>query len=231
MTGLPGPAALGLAEGDLVLDIGCAGGRGTLALGGLGYRVIGVELLATLLEEMRTTPETKALTACQADATALPMPSGSVKGVFLIEVLEHIPDTAGVLREVRRVLAGDGRACIAVPTGYTERLYGRLHPRYSANAEHVHVFSRARLERLVADAGMRVVEVRTTNLGPAIAWSVHALIRTDADPTGRVLRHGWIDTAVSGMLWGLRRVPGARAGVAALDRRFGKSWYFHCAPA
>lgn len=231
MTGLPVPADLGLKPGDLVLDIGCAGGKGTLAIQDLGYRVIGIELLAELLKEMRATPETEALTACQADATALPLPEGAVQGVFLIEVLEHIPDTAGVLREVRRVLAPDGRACIAVPTGYTERVYDRLHPRYTRNAEHVHQFHRADLERQLAGAGLRVVNVRTANLGPAIAWLAHAVLRTDADPTGRVLRHGWIDTAVSGMLWGLRRVPLVRNGVAALERRVGKSWYFTCAPA
>lgn len=231
MTTLPAPAAMGLPVHELVLDIGCAGGRGTRELADLGYRPVGIELLAPLLAELRSAPETATLDACQGDATCLPVRSRAVRGVFVIEVLEHIPAIDEVLPEIARVLAPDGRACIAVPTGYTERIYNRLHPRYTANAEHVRVFTRASLTAAVERAGLRVERVETANLAPALAWLVHSILRTDADPTGRVLSHQWVDRASAGVVWGLRHIPVVRWLLRAIEKRVGKSWYFYCAPA
>jgi SAM-dependent methyltransferase len=218
---------LGLAPASVVLDVGCADGRGTVRLAERGYVVIGVELLDSLLRSMRARPETRDLVACRGDATSLPIADASVDGVALIEVLEHIPDTTATLAEVRRVLKSGGRVCIAVPTGYTERVYGRLHPRYVSNAEHLHRFDRRGLTAQLAAAGITVDRVVTSNLAPATSWLIHAALRTDADATGQVLRRAWIDRWVAGAYWLLRKVPLLRSGVAWLERRVGKSWYFY----
>jgi len=48
----------------------------------------------------------------QGDATALPYEGASVDAVVLTAVLGEIPDTAGALREIRRVLKPDGRLIV-----------------------------------------------------------------------------------------------------------------------
>ncbi|MCU0491160.1 MAG: class I SAM-dependent methyltransferase [Chloroflexaceae bacterium] len=79
------------------------------------------------------------LQAHQADVTALPFDDGAFEVVTMLEVLEHIPDTAAALRESLRVA---GRfLLLSVPSKADD------------NPEHIHLFDAARLERLVQQAG------------------------------------------------------------------------------
>lgn len=50
-----------------------------------------------------------------ADLTALPLADESVDRVLLLHALETAPDPEGILREVWRVLKGNGRALVMVP--------------------------------------------------------------------------------------------------------------------
>jgi SAM-dependent methyltransferase len=52
------------------------------------------------------------LVPTQGDATALPFADDSVDAVVLTAVLGEIPDTAGALREIRRVLKPGGRLVV-----------------------------------------------------------------------------------------------------------------------
>jgi SAM-dependent methyltransferase len=52
------------------------------------------------------------LVPTQGDATALPYEDASVDAVILTAVLGEIPDTAGALREIRRVLKPGGRLVV-----------------------------------------------------------------------------------------------------------------------
>jgi SAM-dependent methyltransferase len=52
------------------------------------------------------------LVPTQGDATALPFEDASVDAVVLTAVLGEIPDTAGALREIRRVLKPGGRLVV-----------------------------------------------------------------------------------------------------------------------
>jgi len=52
------------------------------------------------------------LVPTQGDATALPYEDASIDAVVLTAVLGEIPDTAGALREIRRVLRPDGRLVV-----------------------------------------------------------------------------------------------------------------------
>lgn len=220
-------ADFGVAPGAVVIDVGCAGGLGTAALRRSGCSAIGVELEQHLVDELRHHPDTAALPAVRGDGTRLPFASASVDAACAIEVLEHIPNPEAVLIELRRLLRPGGRLCIAVPSEYTERAYARLHPRYVANAGHLRRFARPEMTKLLQDAGFALERVDTKNLAPAVAWYVHAVLRTDADPTGRALQHRWVDLIVHGIIRALRVVPGIRRLIRWLDDHLGKSWYFY----
>lgn len=227
MTEAVSPPTFGLQPGDVILDVGCADGKGTTRIAAFGYTVLGLELEQHLLAELRSDAHTRALDVCRGDATNIPMGDCSVDGVVMIEVLEHIPDTTKVLAEIHRVVRTGGRVCIAVPTGYTERLFSRLHPRYLSNAEHIHRFELGGLCALIEAAGIRVDRVTTRNLAPAVAWFIHSVIRTTADATGRVLSRRWIDSAVAAAFAVLRILPLVRGIVAAIEAKLGKSWYIY----
>lgn len=53
-----------------------------------------------------------------ADAAWLPFAEASFDGVLCLEVLEHVPDPAQVLREIARVLKSGGRLWISTPFLY-----------------------------------------------------------------------------------------------------------------
>ncbi len=80
------------------------------------------------------------LVPTQGDATALPFEDASVDAVVLTAVLGEIPDRAAALAEIRRVLKPEGRLVVG-------ELFGDPH-----------FTTRASLERLGAEAGLRFDE-------------------------------------------------------------------------
>lgn len=80
------------------------------------------------------------LVPTRGDATDLPFADASVDAVVLTAVLGEIPDSAAALREIRRVLKPAGRLVVG-------ELFGDPH-----------FTTRASLERLGADAGLRLAE-------------------------------------------------------------------------
>ena len=83
------------------------------------------------------------LSAARADVTDLPFADRSFDVVTMLEVLEHIPDTAAALRSVLRVARRF--VLLSVPS------------RLDDNPEHIHLFDNATLERLLTSAGARRV--------------------------------------------------------------------------
>jgi ubiquinone/menaquinone biosynthesis C-methylase UbiE len=88
------------------------------------------------------------LVPTQGDATQLPYEDASIDGVILTAVLGEIPDRAAALAEIRRVLKPDGRLVVG-------ELFGDPH-----------FTSRAALERLGAEAGLKL----TASSGPAFGY-------------------------------------------------------------
>jgi ubiquinone/menaquinone biosynthesis C-methylase UbiE len=80
------------------------------------------------------------LVPTRGDATRLPYEDGSVDAVVLTAVLGEIPDAAAALREIHRVLKPEGRLVVG-------ELFGDPH-----------FTTRARLERMGAEAGMDLAE-------------------------------------------------------------------------
>jgi ubiquinone/menaquinone biosynthesis C-methylase UbiE len=83
----------------------------------------------------------------EGDATQLPFEDNSVDGVVLTAVLGEIPDRAGALREISRVLKPGGRLVVG-------ELFGDPH-----------FTSQGSLRRLGAEAGLRFEEVSGPRFG------------------------------------------------------------------
>ena len=108
-----------LAEGAVVLDIGCGAGFDTLLAAqqvGAGGRVIAVDMTEAMLARTREGAEQLGLSNVDVRhgyAEALPADDSSVDVVISNGVLNLTPDKMAAMREVQRVLKPGGRIQIA----------------------------------------------------------------------------------------------------------------------
>lgn len=100
-----------IGRGRRVLDLGCRGGRVSLAIAGANNDVIGVELNEAAARVARA----KGLRVVVADVEkTLPFPDGMFDAVHAGRLLEHVYDTRFVLSEAARVLAPGGVLVLSV---------------------------------------------------------------------------------------------------------------------
>ncbi|MFI6172708.1 class I SAM-dependent methyltransferase [Nocardia sp. NPDC051052] len=90
---------------SLVLDLAVGTGIVAAELDALGHRVVGIDLSAGMLRRAARRLPGK---VARADATALPLPSGSVDTVTAVWLLHLVDDAEPVLAEVARVLRPGG---------------------------------------------------------------------------------------------------------------------------
>jgi len=106
--------ALGLARGDLLIDVGCGrGGPGLWVASATGASLLGVDISPTALEAARTRAVALGLgdsaTYSEGSFDAIPADSASAQGVLSIDALLFAPDKRTALREIARVLEPGGR--------------------------------------------------------------------------------------------------------------------------
>jgi SAM-dependent methyltransferase len=111
-----------LEPGSRLLEVGCGAGAVLAVLGQEfpGVRLFGVDIEPAQLEFARGHLERSGVEATlhEADALALPFEDASFDHVWMMWLLEHIPDAPAALREARRVLVRDG-AITAIEVDYS----------------------------------------------------------------------------------------------------------------
>jgi ubiquinone/menaquinone biosynthesis C-methylase UbiE len=102
-----------LAPGARLLEVGCGAGAVLAVLGQQypGIHLFGVDIEPKQLDFARGHLARSGVQATlrQGDALALPFDDESFNHVWMMWLLEHIPDAPAALREARRVLVSDGR--------------------------------------------------------------------------------------------------------------------------
>jgi ubiquinone/menaquinone biosynthesis C-methylase UbiE len=149
--------------GERVLDLGCGAGRFVAALREAGAEPVGVELAEAALDRARANAPGADLRLV-ADDGSLPLEHASVDLVWCSEVLEHVPDTAHLLLEVRRVLRPGGRLLVTVPDHPRVRTALKALTRFEAHfdplGQHVRFYTRRSLAATLEHAGFEDVRVR-----------------------------------------------------------------------
>jgi 2-polyprenyl-3-methyl-5-hydroxy-6-metoxy-1,4-benzoquinol methylase len=188
--------------GDKILDIGCSFGAQAMLIARQGLEVHAIDHSEALLQRFRLELQKDQLNChpTLADAHQLPYPDGCFDAVVSTEVFEHVPNPDQVAIEAYRALKPGGRACIAVPTELSERLFRRLHPHWVEDSEHIHIFRLPSLLAMLRQAGFRIIRIDRQNFEWTAFWVVHSLFRSRFDFTGtptehqllsRVMIRGW----------------------------------------
>jgi SAM-dependent methyltransferase len=126
-----------LARGKRVLDAGCGAGYGSADLARAAERVVGVDRAPEAIEFARAHYAAAHLSFEEASCEALPHADGSFELVVAFEVIEHLEDWRGFLREARRVLVGNGQLVVSTPN---KLYYTESRGADGANPFHVHEF-------------------------------------------------------------------------------------------
>ncbi len=153
---------------DSALDLGCGTGEFTAVLARAGAKVIGADVASAALRRARALHPELDLVLVPID-DALPFEDGSFSLVWASEVIEHVADTARWLSEVRRVLVPGGRLLLTTPShGRLRLLLGGIERFSEPLGDHLHLYTRASLARVLAEFGFGAATVQSVGGAPML---------------------------------------------------------------
>lgn len=167
------------------LDIGCATGRLISSLQDSGWRVQGVEICRPSAEYGIRTHQVPIHIGTLDSAE---FGDDSCQVVHCSHLIEHLTDPNAFLEEVKRVLSPDGWLVLSTPniSGFQARLMGKKWR--SAIADHLFLYSKRTLKRLLVRNGFEVVTIKSwggIGVGIAPGW-----IKKPADVLAKKLNVG-----------------------------------------
>lgn len=129
------------------LDVGCGSGRLLLDLQREGRRAVGLDLSEEALQLAR---RRGCKWLVRGDARKLPIRPGSMGLITALDLLEHLDDDEGALREMRQALAPGGRLFLTVPA------HMFLWSEHDEALQHKRRYSMSELRRKVERAGFEI---------------------------------------------------------------------------
>ncbi len=148
-----------VAPPGCLLDVGCATGVFLDEARRAGFQEIGVDLLPSAVAYAR---DRLGVDARLGVPEEMGFSSGHFDAVSLFQIIEHVPDPAGLVREVARLLKPGGALLLTTPDrrGFLARLTGQRWFEYY-NEEHLTYFDKRSLSRLLTDGGFAIVNLRS----------------------------------------------------------------------
>ena len=130
--------------GHRVLDLGCGLGGYAARMQQLGHDCAAIDINPVYVDRARSL----GVDATLYDGAVIPFPDASFDTVFAVEVLEHVADSAALVREVGRVARG---GFIATVPNCTQRFPdGSVVFEHMLDSDHKNFFTVESLTRLLA---------------------------------------------------------------------------------
>ncbi|MBN2441726.1 MAG: class I SAM-dependent methyltransferase [Spirochaetales bacterium] len=147
-----------LFENNNFLDIGCATGMLCAYIKEQGWNVKGVDLCKESAVYGKQNRGVDIFAGTLAEAG---FPDSYFSFIHFSHLIEHVPDPKALLIEVRRILTDKGIAVITTPNinGFQARLFREKWR--SAIADHLYLFSKPTLSRLLKDTGFSIDKIVT----------------------------------------------------------------------
>jgi SAM-dependent methyltransferase len=147
-----------------ILEVGCGWGLNLSALERAGYAVTGTDISRNILEKIDK-PERRLI---EADLNQpLPPDAGEYEAVLALDVIEHLDDDQGAVRQMARLLRPGGVAIISVPA------LPELFSHFDEIQGHRRRYLPETLRRAVEGGGLEVLRIFWWG-----AWMVPILRRT-----------------------------------------------------
>lgn len=185
---------LGLHAGDRMLDIGCGFGRHSYEALRRGADVVSsdfslpelveVEGTVAAMEEIGELPTGVSSSSCNGDVTMLPFPDASFDRIIASEILEHIDDDTGAIRELVRVLRPGGTFAATVPATLPEQICWKLTDEYHApkvKGGHVRIYGRGELATRMQDAGLEILHSHRAHALHSPYWWLRCAVGVNRD--------------------------------------------------
>jgi SAM-dependent methyltransferase len=130
----------------LLVEGGIGSGRNSLEFQRLGYHVVGLDIMPQAVARAR---QVGVRDAHVHDLTEpWPVPPGTARAVVMLDVLEHLADPIGTLKNVAKALRGDGGLLLTVPA------YPALYSDWDRKLGHQLRYTTSELRRQAAEAGL-----------------------------------------------------------------------------
>ena len=200
-------AALKGVRPGRALDVGAAGGGNTRVLRDLGWQASALEYGADGAEVARE----RGLPVMRADATKLPVGTGTLDLVVAFDVLEHLVDDDACAREVHRVLRPGGTFLVAVPCDPA------LWSAHDEAVGHVRRYTRPTLQDLLRrnDFGVESMTSWNVLLRPVVALRRRSSSGSDLDDLHPVVNAGLRTIITAERYLPVKRLPGVSLLVTA----------------
>lgn len=151
-----------------VLDVGCGVGDPTKLLERRCKYIVGLDV-SNFFNRSKISP---IVDFCEGDAFRLPFRDESFDAVVSFDVIEHVPDALGFLREIRRVMKKSAKLLLETPNRerLSIKMKGLVKPvKYpiviGPCCIHIKEYSKEELEKLLKTAGFKDVRIKGVWLG------------------------------------------------------------------
>lgn len=161
-----------LPEGSKVLDVGCGNGLflKKLLLLNKNLQLFGVEVNQFLIDKARQNTSLARIDLVDLNKGFLPFDNDMFETVFCLDVIEHLTNPLGLLKEIKRVLKPSGHLILCTPDRFaflTDQRFGKsfgelfifnlkkLLGKTFVDPGHIHEFDIFELRRLTKKAGLK----------------------------------------------------------------------------
>jgi SAM-dependent methyltransferase len=196
--------------GELVLDMGCGGGRHAFALYKAGARVVALDMDAAELKDVAgmfdalrpEVPVGATAAAVRGDAYRLPFADATFDKVIAAEILEHLPADTAAMAELARVLKPGGRMAVTVPRWLPEKVCWALSDDYHSNeGGHIRIYRATQLRERLQAQGLEAAGGHHAHALHAPYWWLKCAVGVDKPDHPAVRAYHRL------LVWDMMRAP------------------------